>query len=105
MKMFELSDPAELPESCKELQFEIQKITKKIKKLKKENKKLAKALYFYGNPDTYFATLLVCDSPCGAIVKDSSGKRSKFSGKLGKRARRALKGKVDWDEKKFIKNK
>ena len=55
---------------------------------KKEVAKLIEALWFYANPDTYFAATLFVDPPCGDIRKDYSKIDGRY--RLGKRARRTL---------------
>lgn len=54
---------------------------------------LYEALEFYADPNTWFATALMCDRPCGAIETDISsteGWESLVSERPGKRARETL---------------
>ena len=54
--------------------------------------RLREALEFYANPETYIATSLVVDRPCGEIDTDYS--HTEMGSRLGKRARQALKDEV-----------
>jgi hypothetical protein len=50
---------------------ELLKETKKeLLSLKKERKKLVDALWFYGNPETYFGIGFAADKPCGKFEND-----------------------------------
>ena len=79
------------------------KLIKENKKLKRHNRVLSrrcsrywKALYFYAHPDTYFATSLMCDPPCGEISEDYDDSGDYYGECLGKRARKALNKKFVW---------
>ena len=52
--------------------------------------RLKKALYFYANPETYFAVMFLPDPPAGAIMEDFSDTHI-LGYKPGKLARQALK--------------
>lgn len=68
-----------------------------IEQQQAEIKELREALFFYADPETYIATALLPDSPCGDIVNDYSDTKEPFGVRLGKRARLAL-GIDQWDE-------
>lgn len=55
---------------------------------------LSEALHFYADPETYFAIMMVGDSPCGPIIDDFSddhGHPQLDGNRCGKTAREALK--------------
>lgn len=68
-----------------------------IERLKKRIEKLEKALWFYANPDTYFATSFLFDPLCGQFREDFSRvKWSDYDRPMpGKTARRALAREID----------
>ena len=71
----------------------------KIRKHEKRLIKYFRALYFYANPETYIATSLWCDRPCGEIENDFSYTGEDWGERLGKRARKALNFKCEKDNK------
>ena len=64
------------------------RLTNELREAQSEAAQMRAALEFYANPDTWFATSLLTDPPCGAIVDDFS----EIDGRerLGKRARQAI---------------
>jgi hypothetical protein len=67
-----------------------------VERLKKRIEKLEKALWFYANPDTYYAVSFLFDPPCGGFRDDFGWvKWSDYNRKMpGKVARRALAGEI-----------
>lgn len=83
-----------------ELKAEIKELKKENNLLVKEYSKLYDVVFFYADPNTYFATSLMCDRPCGEISTDYSNSGNYMGVRLGKRARKALKLTFDWEEEK-----
>lgn len=89
---------------------EVERLKARIKKLKDERKiilknamRIYKALEFYAHPDTWFATSLLTDPPCGDIAKDYGDSGTYYGVCLGKRARKALKIQYDWEHTDEVK--
>jgi hypothetical protein len=57
-----------------------------------ERDRLAKALRFYADPETYLAIGFFPDPPCGEFMDDFDDQGPQFGFKPGKRARAALAG-------------
>lgn len=52
--------------------------------------RLRDALEFYADPESYFAVMILGDSPCGEIIEDVSDTGEPLGWRHGKRARIAL---------------